>query len=95
MKKNRNISTSLAKRKISWPCLLVWIFGFADYGAAADFDDKKPDDNYSIKLWKRQEKSTIGIELSIPPAAQGYEDIYRKFLNGVLIYRPNKKTMLG
>lgn len=38
----------------------------------------------------KEEKPSIETKLTIPLAAQGHESIYQRFLNGVLIYRPQK-----
>ena len=53
------------------------------------------------KLEKAQPAPTAIIErpiqksLSIPEIARGYEDIYQRFLRGVLIYKPNKDNDVG
>jgi len=65
-------------------CLWVWAFGVFDC-AAADFGDQE----------------LIYIDEPIKPfnhypdVAQGYEDVYDRFLNGKLIYRPNPNSDEG
>ena len=65
-------------------CLWMWIFGVFDC-AAADFGDQEliyTDE--PIKPFNHY-----------PAVAEGYEDIYDRFLNGKLIYRPNRNSDEG
>jgi predicted GTPase len=52
-----------------------------------------------LKVWEeersKEEKQPAEIKLTVPLVAQGYEQIYRRFLNGVLIYRPDGKSDEG
>lgn len=78
MKENANFFTRSFLAKIICSCLCVFMF-FAHSCATADFDDQElvyTDD--PIKVFDYY-----------PPVAERYEDIYDRFLNGKLIYKPD------
>lgn len=43
----------------------------------------------------QEEQRLIELRRNIPEIAYGYEDIYQRFLNGRLIYKPNKDNDIG
>ena len=63
---------------IASACFVAWVFGVFSC-VAADFNDQSLEYN----------DDPIKIDHYYPPVAQGYEEIYDRFLNGKLIYRPN------
>ena len=79
------------KRLFSFPvntiasaCLVAWIFGVFSC-LAADFGDQELIyTDAPIKVFDRY-----------PPVAWGHEDIYDRFLNGKLIYRPDPDSDEG
>jgi len=86
MKKSTRFSSPSVLGKIICSCLWAWIFGLFAHGcAAADFDDQEliyTDE--PIKPFNHY-----------PAVAEGYEDIYDRFLNGKLIYKPNPNSDEG
>jgi hypothetical protein len=44
---------------------------------------------------KEEENHFVEMSLIIPPVAQGHEEIYRRFLNGKLIYKPDPESDEG
>jgi len=86
MKKNTRFSSPSVLSKIICSCLWIWFFGLFAYSCtAADFDDQE--------LIYTDEP--IKVFDHYPAIAEGYEDIYDRFLNGKLIYRPNPHSDEG
>ena len=58
--------------------------------------EKQSDDfTKQLALMKEELESLKAPKLAIPEVARGYEEIYEKFLKGVLVYRPNKGSDVG
>ena len=81
MKENaRFFPPSVLVNKIARFCLWAWVFVLFAHGCtAADFGNQE--------LIYTDEP--IKVFDHYPPVAQGHEEIYDRFLNGKLIYRPN------
>jgi len=86
MKKTTGFCKYSFPTKIIRFCLWMWVFGiFAQNCAAADFGDQE--------LIYTDEP--IKVFDYYPAVAQGYEDIYDRFLNGKLIYKPDPNSDEG
>jgi len=49
----------------------------------------------SLFFKPRSSISAVKMSLTVPLVARGYEEIYQRFLNGLLIYRPMKGSDVG
>ncbi|MBL8677462.1 MAG: hypothetical protein JNJ47_08645, partial [Alphaproteobacteria bacterium] len=51
--------------------------------------------NLNAELWKRKAEELTRLKIVIPEVARGYEEIYERFLKGVLVYRPQEGSNVG
>ena len=64
--------------------------------SARVYQEKHPVGIRFLEEEKSEEKKrVVDMRIPLPPIAQGYEAIYERFLNGVLIYRPDGKSDNG
>src|SRR6185437_1750732 len=75
---------SLPVNTIAKACLVAWIFGVFNC-LAADFNDQGLEYN----------DEPIKIDYYYPSVAEDHEEIYDRFLNGRLIYKPDPKSDEG
>ena len=75
---------SFSVNAIATACLVAWIFGVFSC-TAADFDDQSLEYN----------DDPVKVFNYYPPVAEGHEEIYDRFLNGKLIYKPDPDSDEG
>jgi len=86
MKENLRFFTTSFLNKIAHFCLWAWVFGLFAHGCVAtDFSNQE--------LIYTDEP--IKVFDHYPAVAEGYEDIYDRFLNGKLIYKPDPNSDEG
>jgi|GEM_PF-5925720 len=73
----------------------IWLISFSLFSATF-FNQEGEDQEPGLSVGPLQAITiTEPVEVIIPEIARGYEDIYKRFLKSVLIYKPNEKSDEG